>query len=106
MRYLGFSSMLSMEYLLHARLRAWQGRDMGWALLTAVLAGGGDDALADFDPTFHHGDGRSHIASNGSCEIKGPSVACFTPRQGRAQEEPASSLSWQPHVVGPVTMPL
>lgn len=66
MGYLGFNSVLSMEYLLHARLRAWQGRAVGWALLTAVSAGSGDDALADFDPTFNHGDGRSHTASNGN----------------------------------------
>lgn len=44
----------------------WQGRAVGWALLTAVPAGSGDDALVDFDPTFNHRDGRSHTASNGN----------------------------------------
>ena len=47
-----------------------------------------------------------HTLPQMATEIKGPSVACVTPKQGQAQEDPASSLSWQPHVVGPVTMPL
>ena len=38
MGYLGFSSTLSMEYLLHARLRAWQGRGReGWAIVDCLM---------------------------------------------------------------------